>query len=111
MAEDLIRFFSDPENQAQLAALLAEISPQAPQIAEQDSPFSGKIVVFTGTLASLSRAEAKAQAERLGAKVAGSVSGRTDYLIAGADAGSKARKAAELGVTILTEEDWQALIS
>ena len=111
VAEDLIRFFSDPENQAQLAALLAEISPQAPQIAEQDSPVSGKIVVFTGTLASLSRAEAKAQAERLGAKVAGSVSGRTDYLIAGADAGSKARKAAELGVTILTEEDWQALIS
>ena len=111
VAEDLIRFFSDPENQAQLAALLAEITPQPPQIAEQDSPVSGKIVVFTGTLASLSRAEAKAQAERLGAKVAGSVSGRTDYLIAGADAGSKARKAAELGVAILSEEEWQALIS
>ena len=111
VAEDLIRFFTDAENQAQLAALLAEITPQAPQAAKQDSPVSGKIVVFTGTLASLSRAEAKAQAERLGAKVAGSVSGRTDYLVAGADAGSKARKAAELGVTILTEEEWQALIS
>ena len=111
VAEDLIGFFSDMENQAQLAALLAEIAPQAPQLAEQDSPVSGKIVVFTGTLAKLSRAEAKAQAERLGAKVAGSVSGRTDYLIAGADAGSKARKAADLGVTILSEEEWQALIS
>ncbi len=111
VAEDLIGFFNDMENQAQLAALLAEITPQAPQPAEQDSPVSGKIVVFTGTLAKLSRAEAKAQAERLGAKVAGSVSGRTDYLIAGADAGSKARKAADLGVTILSEEEWQALIS
>lgn len=111
VADDLVRFFTDPQNQAQIAALLAHIDPVAPQAGSQDSPVSGKIVVFTGTLASLSRAEAKAQAERLGAKVAGSVSARTDYLIAGADAGSKARKAAELGVAILSEEEWRALIS
>jgi DNA ligase (NAD+) len=66
--------------------------------------------VFTGTLNQLSRAEAKAQAERMGAKVAGSVSKKTDYVIAGNDFGSKAQKAAELGVTILSEEEWIALL-
>jgi DNA ligase (NAD+) len=74
------------------------------------SPVAGKTVVFTGTLENLSRAEAKTRAENLGAKVAGSVSKKTDYVVVGADAGSKAKKAKELGVMTLTEQEWLALI-
>ena len=71
---------------------------------------AGKTVVFTGTLETMSRGEAKARAEALGAKVAGSVSKKTDYVVVGADAGSKARKAAELGVPPLEEQEWLAMI-
>jgi DNA ligase (NAD+) len=70
---------------------------------------AGKTVVFTGTLTLLTRSEAKAQAERLGAKVAGSVSKKTDYVVAGADAGSKLAKARELGVAVIEEEEWVRL--
>ncbi|MAE12183.1 MAG: DNA ligase (NAD(+)) LigA, partial [SAR116 cluster bacterium] len=91
--------------------LLAQLSVIPPERPSEDSPVSGKTIVFTGTLSGMSRAEAKARAEGLGAKVSGSVSAKTDYLVAGADAGSKARKAAELGVTVLAEEEWLALIS
>ena len=76
-----------------------------------DSAVSGKTVVFTGTLESMTRSEAKAKAESLGARVSGSVSRKTDYVIVGADAGSKAKKAAEFGVTVLSEEDWQDMIA
>ena len=75
-----------------------------------DSKIAGKTVVFTGSLEQMTRNEAKARAESLGAKVAGSVSKNTDYLIAGADAGSKASKAAELGVTVLSEKEWLELV-
>jgi DNA ligase (NAD+) len=71
---------------------------------------AGKTVVFTGTLETMGRNEAKAKAESLGAKVAGSVSSKTDYLVVGADAGSKAKKAAEFGVKTLSEQEWIALI-
>ncbi len=111
VADDLLNFLQDEDNIAELNRLndlLTLIAPEAPQ---QDSPLSGKTIVFTGTLSSLSRNEAKAQAERLGARVSGSVSGKTDFLVAGADAGSKASKAEALGVTILTEEEYRALIS
>ena len=74
------------------------------------SPVTDKTVVFTGSLEQLTRPEAKAQAERLGAKVAGSVSKKTDYVVAGADAGSKLAKARDLGVTVLTEDEWLALV-
>ncbi len=112
VAKDLVAFMAEPHNRAILDDLERELTiedaPAAQHIA--GSPVAGKTVVFTGTLAAMSRGEAKARAEALGAKVAGSVSKKTDYVVVGADAGSKARKAAELGVTILSEEDWLAMI-
>lgn len=110
----MIQFFGDHEMMVLEFEKLIEnnlltIQPyEAPKIG--DSPVAGKTVVFTGTLTKLTRAEAKAGAERLGAKVAGSVSKKTDYVIAGEDAGSKLKKAQELNVTILSEDDWLALI-
>ncbi|MCB1563148.1 MAG: NAD-dependent DNA ligase LigA [Alphaproteobacteria bacterium] len=110
-ADELVAFFAEAHNQEILKGLQAQIRIQpydTPKSA--DSPVAGKTLVFTGSL-SISRSEAKAQAERLGAKVAGSVSKKTDYVIAGEDAGSKLKKAQELGVTVLTEEEWIALVS
>ena len=112
VVDALIDFCSEPHNVEAVDALLAQIDVQPyERIAAVSSPVTGKTVVFTGTLERLSRPEAKAQAERLGAKVAGSVSKKTDYVIAGADAGSKLTKAQELGVTVLTEDEWIALVS
>jgi DNA ligase (NAD+) len=112
MAEDLIAFFKEEHNCTFLEKLTSHVTPldyDAPQAT--DSPITGKVVVFTGTLEKTSRAEAKAKAESLGAKVTGSVSKKTDYLIAGADAGSKLKKAKEAGVSVLSEDEWLALIS
>ncbi len=111
VADDFIAFFAEPHNQEVLSDLEAvlTIEPfEAPDVG--DSPVAGKTVVFTGTLTQMTRAEAKARAESLGAKVSGSVSKKTDYLIAGADSGSKLKKAQEAGVTVLTEDAWLALI-
>jgi DNA ligase (NAD+) len=107
----LIDFFSERHNQEQLDALLKEVTV-APfvRVHTQASPVTGKTVVFTGTLTKLTRNEAKAQAERLGAKVSGSVSKKTDYVVAGAEAGSKLDNARALGVTVLDEDAWLQLI-
>jgi len=107
----LVDFFREPHNKEVLAALLAQIQVLPfERPATTQSAVTGKTVVFTGTLERLNRNEAKAQAERLGAKVSSSVSKKTDYVIAGADAGSKLTKAQEFGVTILSEDEWLALI-
>lgn len=107
MADDLIGFFQEPHNATVLDALAAQLSV-ADFIVEtpSDSPVAGKTVVFTGTLERMGRAEAKARAEQLGAKVAGSVSKKTDILIAGPGAGSKLKKAADLGVKVMDEDEW-----
>lgn len=110
LADDLLGFFAEPRNRAileDLVGLLTIEDVQAP--ARVDSALAGKTIVFTGTLERMGRSEAKAKAESLGAKVAGSVSKKTDYVVVGADAGSKAKKAAELGVTVLSEDDWLKL--
>ena len=112
MAADLIGFFAEPHNLAVLDDLAREVTVEdvaAPRGAAS-SPVAGKTVVFTGSLETMTRHEAKARAEALGAKVAESVSRKTDYVVIGADAGSKAKKAAELGVTTMTEQDWLKLI-
>lgn len=108
---DLIAFFSEEHNRATLAALVAQLREITPATAATtaNSPFSGKSVVFTGSLSRMTRAEAKATAEALGARVMGSVSKKTDFVIVGADAGSKAEAAQKLGVTVLSEEEWQSL--
>lgn len=107
VARDVITFFNEPHNMTVLEQLKShlKIAPyHKPQAA--DTPVAGKTVVFTGTLTVLTRAEAKAKAESLGAKVSGSVSKKTDYVIAGEDAGSKLKKATDLGVAVLSEQEW-----
>ncbi len=110
IADELVAFFSEPHNLAVLDELAAEltIEPVAATHAA-DSKLAGKVVVFTGSLETMSRPEAKARAEALGARVTDSVSKKTDYVVLGADAGSKAKKAAELGVATLSEAEWREL--
>jgi DNA ligase (NAD+) len=109
VAEAVVDFFGEPNNQAAVEALLREVTPEPMEAVASAGAVSGKTVVFTGTLEKMTRDEAKAMAERLGAKVAGSVSKKTDYVVAGADAGSKLAKARELGVAVLSEDEWLAL--
>lgn len=110
VAQALIDFVHEEHNQMLLNELRSfmEFAPEA--AARSDSPVAGKTVVFTGTLQNIGRAEAKAQAESLGAKVAGSVSKKTDYVVAGTEAGSKLKDAEKYGVKVLTEDEWFALI-
>ncbi|WP_439117950.1 NAD-dependent DNA ligase LigA [Nereida ignava] len=111
MAQSVVSTFANSVERAAIDRLVAELNIEdMAQIAASDSPVAGKIVVFTGTLTRMSRAEAKAQAEDLGAKVSGSVSAKTDLLVAGAAAGSKAAKAEKLGVEVIDEDAWLTLI-
>jgi DNA ligase (NAD+) len=106
VAEALIDFFAEPHNQAALDKLLAEVSVEPMPALESGHPLAGKTIVFTGSLERMTRDEAKAFAERLGAKVSGSISAKTDLVVAGPGAGSKLTKARELGVETIDEDEW-----
>lgn len=110
VAGDILAFFAEDHNRTVIKDLLKqiEVEPYEP-VRMSETPVSGKTVVFTGTLTHMTRSEAKARAERLGAKVAGSVSKKTNYVVAGEDAGSKLAAARELGVQVLSEEEWLSL--
>ena len=107
MVNSLVEKFQDPAQRAVIDELVAQLDIERVEAPTQvQSPFTAKTLVFTGNLTSMSRAEAKVRAENMGAKVSSAVSAKTDFLIAGPGAGSKAKKAAELGVIVLNEEDF-----
>ncbi|MDX2235570.1 MAG: NAD-dependent DNA ligase LigA [Hyphomonadaceae bacterium] len=110
-AERLCDFFEESHNRAALARLLGEVTPQPEARAATSSPVAGLTVVFTGALEKMSRDEAKARATALGAKVSGSVSKKTDLVVAGPGAGSKLKDAEALGVRVIDEDAWLALIA
>jgi DNA ligase (NAD+) len=110
VAEAVVEFFKERRNRSAIEALLEEIDLEPMEAVAKDSPVSGKTVVFTGALEQMTRDEAKAMAERLGAKVAGSVSKQTDYVVAGPGAGSKLAEAKKHGVKVLSEDEWFKLV-
>jgi DNA ligase (NAD+) len=111
MATSLITAMQHPSERASIDRLVAQLQIEESRAAAvTDSPVAGKTVVFTGSLEKMTRAEAKARAEALGAKVAGSVSAKTDLVVAGPGAGSKARQAEALGIEMIDEDGWLALI-
>jgi DNA ligase (NAD+) len=106
VAEALVDFFHEPHNREALDDLLGQVHPQTFASDTRQTEWTGKTIVFTGSLETMSRDEAKAQAERLGARTAGSVSAKTDLVVAGPGAGSKLKKAEELGVRVIGEAEW-----
>ena len=111
VAQALADFFHEPHNRAVWEDLLGEVSPPDFIVETRESAVSGKTIVFTGKLETMSRDEAKAQAEALGAKASGSVSAKTDLVVAGPGAGSKAKKAADLGIEVIDEAAWVAIVA
>ncbi|WP_332909061.1 BRCT domain-containing protein, partial [Paracoccus binzhouensis] len=109
LAMSLSDAFANARERAAIDRLVGFLTVLPPEKRATDSAIAGKTLVFTGTLERMTRAEAKARAEALGAHVAGSVSARTDLLIAGPGAGSKAKKAAELGIKVIDEDEWLAI--
>jgi DNA ligase (NAD+) len=110
VAQAVVDFFAEPHNREVVEDLMREVTPPPFTVETVESRVSGKTLVFTGSLETLSRDEAKAQAEALGAKVAGSVSAKTDLVIAGPGAGSKLKKAAELGIEVIDEAGWNEIV-
>ncbi|MDQ3245290.1 MAG: NAD-dependent DNA ligase LigA [Pseudomonadota bacterium] len=111
VAEALVDFFHEEHNRQVLDDLLSEVRPQPFKSDARATEWSGKTIVFTGSLQTMSRDEAKAQAERLGARAAGSVSAKTDLVVAGPGAGSKLKKAEEFGVRVIGEEEWALIVA
>jgi DNA ligase (NAD+) len=111
VAEALVDFFHETHNREVVDDLLSEVSPKPFVSDAKQTEWSGKTIVFTGSLETMSRDEAKAQAERLGARAAGSVSAKTDLVVAGPGAGSKLKKAEELGIKVIGEEDWAKIVA
>jgi DNA ligase (NAD+) len=111
VAHSLADFFHEPHNVAVWEDILSEVSPPRYEVEVLASPVAGKTVVFTGKLETMSRDEAKAQAEKLGAKAAGSVSAKTDLLVAGPGAGSKLKKAQDLGIEVIDEAGWAEIVA
>ena len=109
--EALGDFFHEDHNKAVWDDILAQVTPPRYEVETSDSPVAGKTVVFTGKLETMSRDEAKAQAERLGARASGAVSAKTDLVVAGPGAGSKLKKAAELGIEVIDEAGWAAIVA
>ena len=110
VVEALGDFFHEEHNREVWDDLLSEVDPPEYVVETLASPVSGKTVVFTGKLETMSRDEAKAQAERLGARAAGSVSARTDLVVAGPGAGSKLKQAAALGIEVIDEAAWAEIV-
>jgi DNA ligase (NAD+) len=110
-AQSLARFFAEDHNRQKVANLVAELDIQPVAKPKTDTAVAGKTIVFTGSLEKMTRDEAKAQAEGLGAKVASSVSKKTDLVVAGPGAGSKLKTATELGIQVMTEDEWLALVA
>ena len=110
VADAIVEFFREEHNEEMLDALLAQVHVEPAEATVSNSPVAGKTVVFTGALEQMTREEAKAMAERLGAKVAGSVSKKTDIVVAGPGAGSKLNKAKEFDVQVMDEDGWFALV-
>jgi DNA ligase (NAD+) len=109
-AQSLARFFAEEHNRQKVANLVAQLDIQAVAKPKTDTAVAGKTIVFTGSLEKMTRDEAKAQAEGLGAKVASSVSKKTDLVVAGPGAGSKLKTATELGIQVMTEDEWLAMV-
>jgi DNA ligase (NAD+) len=110
VANALVEFFAEPHSVKAVDDLLGEITVKPAEQAKTDSPIAGKTVVFTGSLEKMTRDEAKATAERLGAKVSGSVSKKTDLVVAGSRRGLETADAKKHGVKVLTEDEWLALV-
>jgi DNA ligase (NAD+) len=110
-AQSIARFFAEEHNLQRVENLIAELDIQAVAKPKTDTAVAGKTIVFTGSLEKMTRDEAKAQAEGLGAKVASSVSKKTDLVVAGPGAGSKLKTATELGIQVMTEDEWLAMVA